>query len=189
MKNITTSYLICLGIIFFHFSCDSLSSSGVSDQETDSENQAETTESSMQPVFLSKYKFRNIDIRVDSIPRRNLEDNIHVNGELSIFPHNKASITPVKGGNLESIEVIEGDRVRKGQPVAYITHPDFTKLQSDYLHTFSKLEFFSQEYDRQKRLYEEEVGAGRSFQKTKSELNLLNVELRGYEAQQIGRAS
>jgi len=183
MKNITTSYLICLGIFFFHLSCESFSSSGLPGQEAESEDHADVTGSSMQPVFLSDYKFQNVDIRVDTMPLRHLDGIIHVNGELAISPHNKAAITPVKGGNLESIEVIEGDRVRKGQPVAYITHPDFTKLQSDYLHTFSKLEFFSQEYDRQKRLYEEEVGAGRSFQKTKSELNLLNVELRGYEAQ------
>lgn len=182
MKNIITSCFIYIGIIFIHLSCDS-SSQPDSFHQGETKEESESASASMQSVFLSEYKFRNLDIRIDTVHQRVLEGGVSVNGELAVFPHHEASITPIMGGNLESIMVIEGDRVSKGQTIAFITHPEFTKLQSEYLRAYSQLEFIQQEFDRQKRLYEEEIGAGKSFQKIKSELDLLNVELKGYEAQ------
>src|SRR5690625_7503047 len=110
MKNITTSYLICLGIFFFHLSCESFSSSGLPGQEAESEDHADVTGSSMQPVFLSHYKLQNVDIRVETRRLRHLDGIIHEKGELAICADKKAAITRVQGGNLESIAVIEGDR-------------------------------------------------------------------------------
>lgn len=183
MKNNITICFLAFGITFFNFSCDSDSEAK---QTAESETVAESMNSpdpSPDFLFLSDYKFDNLGIKVDTLPSRSLTGAVHANGELVVSPQYEATVAPIMGGNIEAIGVIEGDRVTKGQVLAYITHPDFTKLQADYLRTFSQLEFLQQEFDRQQRLYEEEVGSGKSFQKTKSELNILQVELKGYEAQ------
>src|SRR5690625_216461 len=181
MKNNIKICFLAFGVTFFNFSCDSGSEAK---QTPESETAAETMNSSdpsLNSLFLSDYKFDNLGIKVDTLPSRSLTGTVHANGELVVSPQYEATVAPIMGGNIEAIGVIEGDKVTKGQVLAYITHPDFTRLQADYLRTFSQLEFLQQEFDRQQRLYQEEVGSGKSFQKTNAELNILQVELQGYE--------
>ncbi|MBY5959161.1 efflux RND transporter periplasmic adaptor subunit [Membranicola marinus] len=137
--------------------------------------------SGFQEVHFSQYKFETLGFKVDTFPMRNLTDIVYANGQLEVPPQHEATITPILGGNVKDILVIEGDRVRKNQPLAYIAHPDFTTLQTDYQRAHSRLEFMEQEYERQKRLHEANVGAGQAFQQTASELKTLRVDLKGYE--------
>lgn len=134
-------------------------------------------------LHLSDLKFQSLGIKVDTLPTRPLSGVVYANGQLEVPPQHEATVTAIMGGNVTSIKVIEGDRVSKGQALAYLSHPDFTKLQADYMRAFSRLELLEQEFQRQKKLYEEEIGSGKTFQQTKSELNTLKVELKGYEVQ------
>jgi len=134
-------------------------------------------------LHLSDLKFQSLGIKVDTLPTRPLSGVVYANGQLEVPPQHEATVTAIMGGNVTSIKVIEGDRVNKGQSLAYISHPDFTRLQADYMRAFSRLEFLEQEFQRQKKLYDEKIGSGKTFQQTESELNTLKVELKGYEAQ------
>src|SRR5699024_1594846 len=82
-----------------------------------------------------------------------------------------------------AIKVIEGDRVKKGQVLAYLSHPDLVKLQTDYVNNYSKLQYLEKEYQRQKSLYEGEVASGKTFQKTTAEYNSTKALVSGLEAQ------
>lgn len=113
---------------------------------------------------------------------RNLTTVIKVNGQLEVPPANSAEVTAVIGGNVKSINVFYGDQVRKGQQLVVLEHPDYIVLQENFAEAASRLEFIKKEYKRQKELFENNVGAGRDFQQTKSEYNTIKAKYEGLKS-------
>lgn len=120
---------------------------------------------------------------VGSLPSKSMSGTIQVNGMLEVPPQNEALITSIIGANITSIHVIEGDEVKKGQILAYISHPNLIRLQSEYLETYNTMQYTIQEYQRQKKLYEEEVGSGKVFQQVQADLNAAQGLLKSYASQ------
>jgi len=119
-----------------------------------------------ESVHFSSAQFKAIDMKVDTLMKRNISAVVQANGQLEVPPQNEATVTAILGANISSIEVIEGEEVKKGQVLAYLSHPNLTRLQNDYLEAYNRLQYLEQEHQRQKRLYEEEVGSGKTFQQT-----------------------
>ena len=134
-------------------------------------------------VHLSQHQFDIMKMRVDSLPLRKMSDYVETNGELEVPPQNEASVTTIVGANINSIRVIEGDKVKKGQALATISHPNLIMLQTDYITKFHELEYLQQDYNRQSRLFEENVGSGKEFQKIKSQYLSTKGMVKGLEAQ------
>jgi len=134
-------------------------------------------------VHLSELKFNSLGIKVGFLPTRPLSGVVKANGQLEVPPQYEATVTAILGGNVSSIKVIEGDEVRKGQTLAYLSHPDLSQIQTNYIKTYNKMQFLEKEYERQKRLYEEKVGSGKMFQETESEYQSIKAEVKGYESQ------
>ena len=144
--------------------------------ETENENEE------LQTVHLSELKFTSLGIKVDSLPKRTLSDIIKANGQLKVPPQHEATITPVLGANVVSIEVIEGDFVTKEQPIAYLSHPNLIRVQTEYIKSWRQMNYLEREYGRQKKLYEEEIGSGQQYQQTEAEYESIRAEVLGYEA-------
>lgn len=109
-----------------------------------------------------------LGITIDQLSEQNFGGFIEVNGKLGVPPQNEAIVTSILGANISSIKAIEGDKVKKGQTLAYISHPSIITMQTDYLQTYNKLTFLEQDYNRQKKLYEANVGSGRDYQLAQS---------------------
>jgi cobalt-zinc-cadmium efflux system membrane fusion protein len=122
-------------------------------------------------------------MKIDTLSLRNLSSYVEANGSLEVPPQNEAAITSVVGANIETIEVIEGDKINKGQVVAYLSHPNIIKIQTDYLNAFSNSNFLKNNYERQKKLYNAGVGSGANFQKAESEYQMSQAMVKGLEAQ------
>ena len=120
-------------------------------------------------VSLTQQQMKAIDLNLTTVQEKNMTVDVQVNGTLEIPPQFKADISPVMGGIVKSIKVIEGDRVKKGQTLAVLQHPDFIDLQSDYRSNIVQLEFLEKEYARQQKLNEEKVTSDKSFQKIETE--------------------
>ncbi len=140
-------------------------------------------EEGMGEVHLSNLKFQSLGVKVDTLPTRPLSGVVYANGQLEVPPQHEATVTAILGGNITAIKVIEGDKVSKGQVLAYLSHPDLSKVQTEYLRAYNSSEYLEQEFNRQKKLYEEEVGSGKTFQETKAEYLSLKGEVKGYESQ------
>lgn len=134
-------------------------------------------------AHLSPEQFAALQMKTGELPRRNITSVVEANGQLEVPPQNEATVTAVVGANVASIEVIEGDDVKKGQVLAYLSHPNITRMQSEYLEAYSKLQFLEQEYQRQKALYEKEVGSGKAFQQTQADYRASQAMVKGYEMQ------
>lgn len=162
--------------------CDSAPAEHQENEGLQSETESHEGEAS-GVVHLSDRKFRSLDIKVDTIPTRPLTGVVEANGRLEVPPQHEATVTAILGANVSSIRVIEGDKVSKGQVLAYIAHPDLIQLQTNYLKAYRQLQFLEKEYRRQKRLYEAKVGAGKTFQQTEADYLSMQGEVKGYEAQ------
>jgi len=155
-------------------------------EETNSEgeaNQENHTEGEAEEVMLTAQQFEALQMEIDTLAQRNMSGYVEANGTLEVPPQNEANITALAGANVASIEVIEGDEVKKNQAVAYLSHPSIIQIQSDYLNAYSNSRFLKQEYERQKRLYEAGVASGMNFQKATADYQSSTAMVNGLEAQ------
>ncbi len=149
---------------------------------TEIENEAEEGEAvGMTQVTLTDQQFDALSIKVDTLTKYAFKDVVIVNGYLNVPPQNKASVTAVIGANVSSINIFEGDKVQKGQLLAYLKHPNLIDVQTEYINAINQLDFMEKEYQRQKKLYDEQVGSGKVYQKTQADYymlrgNVLNLE-------------
>ncbi len=134
-------------------------------------------------VRFSMQQFATMKMEVDTLSFRNMSDYVESNGTLEVPPQNEALVSTVIGGNVTHIKVIEGDAVTQGQILATISHPDLIKLQTSYISTWNKRDYLKKEFERQQKLYNEQVGSGKAFQKVKSEYQSVHGEVLGLEAQ------
>lgn len=136
-----------------------------------------------EEVHLTEQQFVALNMKIDTISTRNISGYVEASGTLSTPPQSRASVTSVVESNVVSIQVTEGDEVRKGQVLAYLSHPNIVKIQTDYLNAYSNSVFLQKKFERQRKLYEAGVGAGANFQKAESEYEAAKAEISGLEAQ------
>lgn len=134
-------------------------------------------------ISFSEAQYKALGFKIDTLPLRNLGSYVEANGELEVPPQNQAEITPVIGSNVKSISVIEGEKVKKGQVLAYLSHPDLILLQTSYIKEWNELQYLEQEYNRQEKLYQDQVASGKSFQKLKADYKAQVGMVAGLEAQ------
>ena len=147
------------------------------------EGHGEEEEEHGEEAMLTQQQYEALDMRIDSLQQRSMSGFVEVNGELEVPPQNEATVTSVIGANVVDIKVIEGDRIQKGQILAYITHPDIVRMQTEFLNASNQLNFQEKEFDRQKKLYEAGVGSGETFQRAEAELQNAKGRLQGLRSQ------
>ncbi len=150
------------------------------------ENTKPENESNKKTVSLTSHQVEALGIQIDSIVYKNLSSTIEANGMLEVPPQNEAAVTAVIGANVAQIEVIEGDRIHKGQVLAWLHHPDLFQLQTEYVQQWNQLQFLEQDYQRQEKLYEATVSSGKAFQKTKADYGAAQGRVKGLEGQLNG---
>ncbi|MEQ9290027.1 MAG: efflux RND transporter periplasmic adaptor subunit [Cyclobacteriaceae bacterium] len=147
-----------------------MSACGASSKEKDEHGEHEEEGHGEEGVVsLTEQQMDAIGLKMVQIEKRTLNIAVTASGKLEMAPQDKADVSPVIGGIVKSVNVFEGDKVRKGQVLASLEHPDFIQLQQDYINTINSLDYLEKEYERQKKLYEEKVGSGKEFQKTSAD--------------------
>jgi len=179
MNTIYFKYLITALLISLLFiSCNGSSSkTTVHEENTEGHDEHEGEEEKATSVTINKQQMQAIKLQLGSVEKRNMSIGIQVTGNLELAPQDRADISPFMGGIVKSIKVIEGDHVTKGQVLATLQHPDFIQLQQDYITGLNSLALLKKNYERQKTLYEEKVGSGKSFQETTNTYNNKKTEI------------
>ncbi|WP_081209510.1 efflux RND transporter periplasmic adaptor subunit [Salegentibacter sediminis] len=176
MKLINISLLF---ILLLFASCGEDKKPAETGQETIETNTAKPE----KEVMLSQQQYNALDIKIDTLSSRLMTGFVEANGELEVPPQNEATITPVIGGNVANIRVIEGERVKEGSVLASIEHPDIIKIQTDFINAVNQMNFQGKEFQRQQKLYEAGVGSGETFQRAEAEFQSLKGQVSGLEAQ------
>ncbi|MFD1551564.1 efflux RND transporter periplasmic adaptor subunit [Putridiphycobacter roseus] len=132
---------------------------------------AESHEASTEKeVTLSAAQFDLIKIEMGDFVQKNMSDVLSVNGYTKLPPHNQAAVSSPISGLINSIKVIEGQYVKKGQLLGTIESLEIAKMQEAYLSSKSKVTYLKLEFDRQEKLQAENVNAQKVFQKVQSDL-------------------
>ena len=143
----------------------------------------EHTEGTMTDVMLTPQQYNALQMQADTLQVRTMSGYIEANGTLEVPPQNEAEITTAVGANVVSIEVIEGDKVAKGETVAFLSHPNIIQIQTDYLNAYSNSEFLEKDYLRQKKLYDAGVGSGANFEKAEANFKASKAKANGLKEQ------
>lgn len=166
MKRIYIA-LFVFGTIFFT-SCQTKTTT----EETVVTQEEEQEENTGKEVELNSAQKKAAGIVLGQLEDKNLSDVIKVNGQTELPPQNQADVTTFLSGTITQILVNIGDRVNKGQVLAIADSPEYIKLQEDYQISKNNLEYLELEYKRQQTLRAENVNSEKTYQKTKSELNI-----------------
>jgi cobalt-zinc-cadmium efflux system membrane fusion protein len=101
-------------------------------------------------------------------------ETINATGVIDLPPSHRHVISNYVAGYIKTIKVIPGDPVKKGQVLAVIEHQGILELQERYIKAESEKAYLEQEYERLKKLFEENVVAQKDFTAAKSKF--LSIE-------------
>ncbi len=145
--------------------------------------EAEGEHAEVKEAMLSQQQYEALGMQIDSLQQRNMSGFVEANGQLEVPPQNEAAVTAVVGANVAEILVIEGEQVKQGQVLAYISHPDLVQVQTEFLNANNNLALQDKEFARQKKLYEAGVGSGETFQRAEAELSNAKGKVQGLRSQ------
>ncbi len=186
MKNISYNILTIVLLSILVTACGNKENHNKEDGHSHNEevnNKSKEEHDESEEVMLSAQQFDALKMKIDTIASRNMSGYVEANGTLEVPPQSEAAITSVVGANVVSIEVIEGDKVNKGQVVAYLSHPNIIQKQTDYLNAYSNSNFLKKNFERQQKLYDAGVGSGANFQKAEAEYEASKAMVNGMAAQ------
>ncbi len=138
--------------------------------ETHAHEEAEPT-----IAALTEAQIQTVGIELGQVAQKELTATIKANGQLSVPNNSKANATSLYGGVVKRLLVQMGDHVRKGQPVAEISNPQFLQLQEEYLTLDSRIALAQQETNRQQELNQGNAGALKNLQSATAELASLRT--------------
>lgn len=133
--------------------------------------QSQITDSSMQE--------NSIAVRVKEMNGEMFEHYIEAFGETEAVDY--AMISPEMGGQIQSIHVEEGSHVNKNQLLVTLnTEPISNQINQ----VESNLEMAKKTFEKQKRLWEQNIGSEMQYLQAKTNLESLQSQLKSLKAQQ-----
>ncbi|WKD86726.1 Cobalt-zinc-cadmium resistance protein CzcB [Polaribacter huanghezhanensis] len=115
-------------------------------------------------IHLTKVQLATTKIKVGDIQKMNIRDRVTVTGTIEVPPQSKVTIYAPMEAFVFKTNLLPGDKVKKGQIVATLKHPNFIKLQYDFLNAVNKSAVAKADYDRKKMLLASEITSKKSFQ-------------------------
>ncbi|WP_017260359.1 efflux RND transporter periplasmic adaptor subunit [Pedobacter arcticus] len=166
----THQIIAFLLLIFIAMACTNNQEHKEEHNEAGHSNEEEHNENE---VTLTPEQYQTAGIELGYVSEQSLSGAITVNGLLDLPPQSKVSISTPFSGILKSTKMLPGVKVRKGDLVAVLEHPDYIEIQQNYLEINSQLAYQKEEYERQQKLAKEEVNAKKSLQKAQSDYQIL----------------
>jgi membrane fusion protein, heavy metal efflux system len=112
-----------------------------------------------------------LEINLVKPEKRVVENKVYLNGKVMALPNLQASVSTDIEGKVEKVFVLEGAYVKKGQPLVTMRSMELIELQNQYLTSKSEIDFLEIEYNRQKELANNKIGALSEFQITEAKYN------------------
>ena len=105
---------------------------------------------------------------VDTADVKESGDGIECTGEINVPVNAKISIhSPIKG-ILKAINVLEGEKVTKGQVLGSLQHIEIIKIQEEYLKSKAQFQFWKGEFERKSTLHQQNVIPDKEFQQVEA---------------------
>ncbi|MFT5168190.1 MAG: cobalt-zinc-cadmium efflux system membrane fusion protein [Saprospiraceae bacterium] len=154
-----------------------------SEEEHDDHNHDKT-------IHLNDAQFLNAEIDTGWFEMKNISEVIHANGYTQLDPQDQADVNLPISGTIKSINIIEGDYVKKGQTLVTMISLEYNKMLMDKAKLSEELSiaaanlvYLQQEFDRQETLAKEMVTANKIFQKVSADLRMEKAKINAVQEQ------
>lgn len=175
MKNFIIIITITASITML-FSCSGNSTTKKTEEHGHEGNNNHDDHENSNTVTLTAIQAKSIDIKLGNIEKKQLTASLKANGLLKVPNNNKANITALLGGVIQTIKVQTGNTVNKGQIIATIANNAFITMQEEFLTISCQLELAELEYQRQQKLQEGNAGILKKLQQTESKVKTLKAK-------------
>jgi membrane fusion protein, heavy metal efflux system len=166
-------------LIIFLFSAFTLSCSNNQDSGGDKKKNTPTT---INEVILNEGQDKLLNLQLGKVENRPISGIVKANGMLDVPPQNLVTISAPLGGFVKYTELLQGMKVKKGQVLVVMEHPDYIQMQQDYLDSKSQLGYLELEYKRQEDLAKDNVNAIKTLQMSKSNYLSTRAKVEGLKA-------
>ncbi len=179
MKNVMRIAMLFI-VVAFLGSCTTDTATTATEEHDD--EQDEHNEGESKGVSITTAQAEVLGLTTTLVVKKSLGNNIKVNGFLDLYPQDEANVNSFIGGNVSKIYFVEGDKIKKGQVLARLEHPDYLQIQQELQQSVSELDYLKTEFERKEKLYKEEISSGREFQKARSEYYSTQSKIKGLKA-------
>jgi cobalt-zinc-cadmium efflux system membrane fusion protein len=134
---------------------------------------------SLTTVSLAAAQQETAEVKFGVLQRRSISNTIKTNGYLDTPPQYRATVTPIMAGYVKNTTLLIGDKVKKGQTLVTLTHPDYVSLQQQYLEEIRQLDYLRSEYERQVELDRDRINAKKNLLKATSDYQAAQARIEG----------
>ena len=173
--------IILLSVIFLSFLLANSSCSSPEESSLKNENTTETLENGTYSVSVKQ--FQSSGMKLGKLEERNFHKTIKANGVIDVPPQNQASVSSYFGGNVKELQLLTGERVKKGQTLFVLENPEYAKMQQDYLAAKSQLMYLKSDYERQKNLAQDNVSSQKNFLKAETDYTITRAKVESLSKQ------
>lgn len=164
MITVMMRNLVNVGIVLSIFGVLSCSNSN--------KTEGETTETTSEFVHISKQNFEFENMLLGEYTPFEFEEKVVCNGIVSA-PHNGIFKLNLRlSGRIDAIHCALGDEVKKGQLLVEVSSNKLIELQQEYMKTIALQKQIVAEYNRSKKLFDENVGTEKDLLAAESQLML-----------------
>ncbi len=124
-----------------------------------------------------------IELKTESIERRNLANQLHVTGRIQAEVSKEIDVAPRFSGRVVEIVVNLGQRVAAGQPLAKVDSQEIGEMQAELIEAQSKLDIARAHEERERQIYEEHRQRPKELLSAQAEYDQLKVQLQLAESE------
>ncbi len=158
-----------------------LSCKKTNDKETEVTNDKEQVVTTKNTVTFTEEQTKVAGIKTGTLQKEKISEEIFCTGKVEALPQNRAKVSVPSAAFIDKIFVKHGVFVKKGQPILTFQNNEFIDLEASYLKLKNELEFKKQEYERQKKLYEENAVSEKKFKQVELDYNIALTEKKALE--------
>lgn len=119
-------------------------------------------------IELSDKQLSLSEIETGTLTEREISHIVTGNGFLELPPENMATVSLPIPGRIAKVYVTVGDKVKKGQTIAEVEHPDHIMIQKEYLENRSNFETAKNEYSRIRELSADNISSQKQLQEAEA---------------------
>lgn len=128
-------------------------------------------------------------IVIDTVKTINLQDELRLYGKITFNEDKVVKVYPLTGGHVKELKVELGDKVRKGEVLAWVWSPDIANFENEMSAAKSNLELAKKTYQVSEELFKtgnvsekEKISAQKELEKAQSEYNRIDQIIQMYGA-------
>ena len=107
-----------------------------------------------QTLRMTPDAIKAIGLKTEAVTRGRLQLPLQVSGRVTYDENRFAHVSAPIAGRVQSFRAHIGDRVKRGDPLAFIESPEIGRAQSDYLRAMAELGVTERAFERAKALLE-----------------------------------